>query len=113
MMLIYQLPSANTINVSYACMKIVREKAKLFHAGLDYGECYNGSWYVNASIEEIYTTLLQAVGLRVLIVFVTATPWESSTLLLPMNGSAICVSRLICLWKSIPIMISEWRRLTR
>ena len=76
--LVYQLPSANTIQVSDECVRIIKEKAKLFPDGLDYVECYNGAWYINASIKQIYITLLQAVGLVVLIVFVFLQDWRAA-----------------------------------
>ncbi|HDY64713.1 MAG TPA: efflux RND transporter permease subunit, partial [Phycisphaerae bacterium] len=76
--MVYQLTTANTINVAEGCREQLEELAKSFPSGLKYRITYDASWYINASINEIYRTLFQAVGLVVLIVFVFLQDWRAS-----------------------------------
>ncbi len=76
--MVYQLTTANTIDVATGCREQLLELAKVFPSGLDYRITYDASWYINSSIDEIYTTLFQAVGLVVLIVFLFLQDWRAS-----------------------------------
>ncbi|MBN1554404.1 MAG: multidrug efflux RND transporter permease subunit [Phycisphaerae bacterium] len=76
--MVYQLTTANTIDVAQGCHDQLENLARVFPSGLDYRVTYDASWYINASIDQIYTTLYQAVGLVVLIVFVFLQDWRAS-----------------------------------
>lgn len=83
--MVYQLATANTVEVSRKCREALEELKKGYPDGLAHIVAYDGAWYINASIKEIYITLLQAVGLVILIVFVFLQDWRAS--LIP----SICV----------------------
>ncbi len=64
---IYQTPSANSLAVAKAVHDKMEELSKRFPQGLTYAIPYNTTIFINASINEVYTTLYQA-GILVLIV---------------------------------------------
>jgi HAE1 family hydrophobic/amphiphilic exporter-1 len=64
---IYQTPEANALAVGTAVRAKMAEMAKRFPDGLRWGIPYDTTLFVNASIDEVYTTLYQA-GILVLIV---------------------------------------------
>lgn len=76
--MVYQLTTANTIDVAKGCHDQLVQLAEVFPSGLEYRITYDASWYINSSIDEIYTTLFQAVGLVVLIVFIFLQDWRAS-----------------------------------
>ncbi|MBN1942134.1 MAG: multidrug efflux RND transporter permease subunit [Phycisphaerae bacterium] len=76
--MVYQLTTANTIDVAAGCREQLLKLAEVFPTGLEYRISYDASWYINSSIHEIYTTLYQAVGLVVLIVFLFLQDWRAS-----------------------------------
>ncbi len=64
---IYQTPSANSLAVAQAVKDKMEALSKRFPQGLTYAIPYNTTIFINASINEVYTTLYQA-GILVLIV---------------------------------------------
>ena len=64
---IYQTPSANSLAVAKAVREKMEVLSKRFPEGLTYAIPYNTTIFINASINEVYTTLYQA-GILVLIV---------------------------------------------
>ncbi len=76
--MIYQLPTANTVEVAERCRAVLDQLQSRFPKGVEYTICYDGSWYIDASIKEIYKTLISAVVLVVLIVFVFLQDWRAS-----------------------------------
>jgi HAE1 family hydrophobic/amphiphilic exporter-1 len=64
---IYQSPDANSIAVAKVVAEKMRELARRFPPGLEYGIPYNTTIFIENSINEVYKTLWQA-GVLVLIV---------------------------------------------
>lgn len=67
---IYQLPGENALEVAEGIRERMRELEKAFPEGLDYKIAYDTTMFVTASIKEVIETLLIAVVLVVLTVYV-------------------------------------------
>jgi len=67
---IYQLPGANSLQVSQGIREEMKELAKRFPDEVDYKIAYDTTMFIDASIEEVKTTLLVAVLLVILTVYV-------------------------------------------
>ena len=69
-LLTYMLPGANQIQTAQGIYKTMADLKKFFPAGIDYSISYDTTPAVSASIEGIVHTLLEAVVLVVVVVFV-------------------------------------------
>ncbi|UCF20296.1 MAG: efflux RND transporter permease subunit, partial [Gemmatimonadota bacterium] len=67
---IYQLPGANAVQVAGAVTAAMNELSARFPEGLTYTIPYDSTRYIKQSIREVITTLLMAVVLVVLVVFI-------------------------------------------
>ena len=76
--MIYQLPGANALAVAEGCKASMEELSKQFPAGLAYAIAFDASWFVNASMNEVVTTLFIAVLLVILTVFFFLQDWRAS-----------------------------------
>jgi HAE1 family hydrophobic/amphiphilic exporter-1/multidrug efflux pump len=68
-MIIYQLPGANALDVAAKVQALMEESAKTFPPGLAYEVSYDNTLFVTAALEEVLHTLLEAVVLVILVVF--------------------------------------------
>jgi hydrophobe/amphiphile efflux-1 (HAE1) family protein len=68
-MVIYQLPGANALEVANKIESLMKESSKSFPAGLEYEVSYDNTLFVKAALEEVLHTLFEAVILVVLVVF--------------------------------------------
>lgn len=85
---IYQLPEANAISVAEGIKAKVEELSARFPDGLQAEVIYDTTTFVEASVHEVAETLLIALLLVILVVFVFLQDWRST--LIP--GIAIPVS---------------------
>lgn len=85
---IYQLPDANALSVAQGIHAKMQELEKNFPEGLEYGILYDTTLFVEASIDEVVETLVIALILVILVVFLFLQDWRST--LIP--GIAIPVS---------------------
>ena len=67
---VYQLPGANGLEVAAAVKQVMEEAKKDFPQGLDYVISLDTTLAIEEGISEIITTLFQAVGLVILVVFI-------------------------------------------
>ena len=74
---IYQLPGANALDVAAQVRSKMEELSKRFPERLDYSIPFDTTRFVDASIKEVYTTLFQAVGLVVLVIFIFLQDWRT------------------------------------
>jgi len=85
---VYQLPDANALNLA-AGLKAAMERLSIrFPKDLSYAITYDTTLYVKTSIKEVVITLLQALALVILVVYIFLQDWRST--LIP--GIAIPVS---------------------
>jgi HAE1 family hydrophobic/amphiphilic exporter-1 len=75
---IYQLPDANALDVADAVIEEMERLSAVFPDDLEYKIAYDTTRFVRASIEEVVTTLLIAVLLVVLVVFIFIQDWRST-----------------------------------
>lgn len=75
---IYQLPGSNALDVGQQVKDTLASLAKDFPPGLQYHLVYDTTEFIEASQREVTVTLLQAIGLVVLILFVFLQDWRAT-----------------------------------
>jgi HAE1 family hydrophobic/amphiphilic exporter-1 len=75
---IYQLPGANALKVAGGVQAKLAELSQAFPAGLEYQIPFDTTRFVEASIAEVYTTLLMAVVLVVLVIYLFLQDWRAT-----------------------------------
>ncbi|WP_416667652.1 efflux RND transporter permease subunit [Egbenema bharatensis] len=75
---IYQLPGSNAIDVGRQVKETLAELEKDFPPGLKSFLVYDTTEFIEASQNEVTVTLLQAIGLVVLILFVFLQDWRAT-----------------------------------
>jgi HAE1 family hydrophobic/amphiphilic exporter-1 len=73
-----QLPTANSLDVERAVVEELDRLARSFPPGIRYQVAFNTTDVVEASIREVLTTLVEAIGLVVLVIFVFLQTWRST-----------------------------------
>jgi hydrophobe/amphiphile efflux-1 (HAE1) family protein len=85
---IFQLPDANALDVSRGVRAAMARLAPSFPSGVAHTRPYNTTEFVRVSIEEVVTTLLIAIALVVLTVYVFLQDWRATlipTLTIPVS----------------------------
>jgi HAE1 family hydrophobic/amphiphilic exporter-1 len=75
---IYQLPTANALNVASRVNAKMAELAKSFPQGLTYTVPFDTTRFVNASIHEVYKTLIEAAVLVLIVILVFLQDWRAT-----------------------------------
>jgi hydrophobe/amphiphile efflux-1 (HAE1) family protein len=79
---IFQLPGTNSISTANAVYRKMEELKARFPKGLEYSLPYDTTLYVRASIQDVVVTLLEGVGLVMLVVLLFLESWRAA--LVPM-----------------------------
>jgi HAE1 family hydrophobic/amphiphilic exporter-1 len=74
---IFQLPEANAINVAEAVRSKMDQLAKAFPPGLVYSVPFDTTVFVQASINEVYVTLIEAAILVLIVILVFLQDWRA------------------------------------
>jgi hydrophobic/amphiphilic exporter-1 (mainly G- bacteria), HAE1 family len=74
----FQLPGSNALDVAAAVRASMTELKKHFPPGMDYEVSLDTTAPVKAGIQEILITLLEAIGLVVLVVFIFLQSWRAT-----------------------------------
>jgi HAE1 family hydrophobic/amphiphilic exporter-1 len=77
-MAIYQLPGSNAVQTALAVNKRIKELAATFPSGISYDVPLDTTKAVTAGIREILFTLLEALGLVVIVVFIFLQGWRAT-----------------------------------
>ncbi len=79
-MAVYQLPGANALEVARQIREKLRDLSGRgnWPAGLNYDVPFDTTKFVEASIEEVYSTIFIAIALVVLVIFVFLQDWRST-----------------------------------
>ena len=77
---ILQTPGSNSLAIAKAVKAEMTRLAERFPPGLIYEIPYDSSRFVEASFREVIITLLQAVGLVVLVIFVFLQDWRTTVI---------------------------------
>ncbi len=75
---IYQSPGSNAVNVRDQCDATMKELSKEFPTGITYKKGLDTVEFVEASIEEVLMTLLEAFVLVFIVVFIFLQDWRAT-----------------------------------
>ena len=75
---IFQTPEANSIELSNSAREVMAELSQTFPEGIDYTIVYDPTRFVQASIDSVILTLLEAIFLVVLVVIIFLQTWRAS-----------------------------------
>jgi HAE1 family hydrophobic/amphiphilic exporter-1 len=75
---IYQSPGSNAVNAAKGVRQLMERLKQRFPSGLDYEISLDTTLAVTAATEEIYKTLLEAMLLVILVVFVFLQGWRAT-----------------------------------
>src|SRR4051812_47514203 len=75
---IFQAPGSNALAISDNVRKTMAEIKKNMPEGIDYQIVYDPTQFIRASIEAVVHTLLEAIGLVVLVVILFLQTWRAS-----------------------------------
>ena len=75
---VYMLPGANAIDVSKNVREAMDEISANFPEGLNYEIPFDITDYISESISEVYKTLFEALGLVILVVFLSLQSWRAT-----------------------------------
>ncbi|MCH9809462.1 MAG: multidrug efflux RND transporter permease subunit [Alphaproteobacteria bacterium] len=75
---VYQLPDANALDVAVGVKKEIERLSQRFPEDLKAKVTYDTTVYVETSMREVLITLLQALALVVLVVFIFLQDWRST-----------------------------------
>ncbi|MFA6292217.1 MAG: efflux RND transporter permease subunit, partial [Victivallales bacterium] len=78
LLMVFQLPEANGLQIGQQCKKRLDELKKNFPPDLDYGIQYDTTKFIKASIDEVVKTLYEAVFLVILVTFLFLQSWRST-----------------------------------
>jgi HAE1 family hydrophobic/amphiphilic exporter-1 len=74
---IFQTPGANALDVEHAIEAKMAELARVFPQGLTYAVPFDTTVFVNASIHEVYKTLIEAAVLVLIVILVFLQDWRA------------------------------------
>ena len=74
---IFQTPGANALDVERVVQAKMRELSRKFPQGLTYSTPYDTTVFVNASIDEVYKTLIGAAILVLIVILVFLQDWRA------------------------------------
>jgi multidrug efflux pump len=77
---VYQQAGANALEVSKNVRAALEELKKSFPAGLDYAIALDTTKFVQASIDEVVKTLMEAIVLVILVVFIFLQSWRATVI---------------------------------
>lgn len=75
---VFQRPGTNALQASDEVIKRMESLKRDFPAGIDYTVVYNPTEFIAASVNEVYKTLFEAIGLVVLVVLVFLQSWRTA-----------------------------------
>lgn len=119
--IIYLAPGANAVKTAESVMKFVEDAKHNFPAGIDFVVPYNSTMFVKAAIEDVVKTLLEAIGLVILVVFLFLQNWRATVIplltvpvsiigtfaLFPLLGFSINITSMFGLVLAIGIVVDD------
>ena len=76
--LVYQLPGSNALEVSKQVRAALKDMRAFFPEGLEYKIPYDTTIFVDVAIKQVYITLLEAVALVFLVLFLFLQDWRAT-----------------------------------
>ena len=119
--ILYLSPGANAVATAKAVRAYMDQARKSFPAGIDYIIPYDSTMFVRAAISDVLLTLLAAVGLVILVVFVFLQNWRATLIplltvpvavvgtfaLFPILGFTINITSMFGLVLAIGIVVDD------
>ena len=120
-LIVYLSPGANAVATANRIRKFMEQAKKSFPAGMDYLIPYDSTVFVHAAIHEVLLTLLAAVGLVILVVFIFLQNWRATLIplltvpvaivgtfaLFPLFGFSINLTSMFGLVLAIGIVVDD------
>src|ERR1700722_17507338 len=76
--IVFLSPGANAVETGDRVLAYMKQASQSFPAGIQYQVNYDSTRFVRSSIREVVITLLEAVGLVVLVVFIFLQNWRAT-----------------------------------
>jgi hydrophobic/amphiphilic exporter-1 (mainly G- bacteria), HAE1 family len=95
---IYQLPGSNALQVATAVEAQIETLSKSFPPGLKAQVAFDTTPFVEISLEEVLQTLIEAICLVVLVIFVFLQDWRTTiipTIAIPVSLIGTCAALLV------------------
>jgi hydrophobe/amphiphile efflux-1 (HAE1) family protein len=119
--IVFLSPGANAVETSNQVNAFMKQAKLNFPAGVDYQVTYDSTRFVRASIQDVVFTLLAAVGLVILVVFIFLQNWRATLIplltvpvavigaiaLFPLLGFSINITSMFGLVLSIGIVVDD------
>ncbi len=119
--IVFLSPGANAVETSNQVNAFMKQAKLNFPAGVDYSIPYDSTRFVRASIQDVVFTLLAAIGLVILVVFVFLQNWRATLIplltvpvavigaiaLFPLLGFSINITSMFGLVLSIGIVVDD------
>ncbi|MEO8597708.1 MAG: multidrug efflux RND transporter permease subunit [Candidatus Solibacter sp.] len=119
--IVYLAPGANAVETADAVIKYMDSVKSSFPKGVDYVVPYNSTMFVRAAIKDVMVTLLEAIGLVILVVFVFLQNWRATLIPLltvpvavigtfavfPLLGFSINITSMFGLVLAIGIVVDD------
>ncbi len=74
----FQRPGTNALDAAASVKKVMEQVKKNFPPDVEYRIAYNPTEFIEESIQEVYKTLYEAVGLVVLVVLIFLQSWRTA-----------------------------------
>ena len=119
--IVYLSPGANAVQTAERVRKYLDQIKTGFPSEMDYVISYNSTMFVNAAIKDVMTTLFEAIGLVILVVFLFLQNWRATLIplltvpvavvgtlaLFPLLGFSINITSMFGLVLSIGIVVDD------
>ena len=119
--IIYLSPGANAVQTADEVRKYMEKAKQSFPAGVDYVIPYDSTMFVRAAIKDVVITLLEAIGLVILVVFIFLQNWRATLIplltvpvavvgtfaLFPILGFTINITSMFGLVLAIGIVVDD------
>ena len=76
--IIFQRPGSNALETAAAVIEAMEDMSKQFPTGVAYDIIYNPTEFIEESVNAVYTTIFEAVGLVILVIIVFLQSWRAS-----------------------------------
>src|SRR4051812_18225706 len=119
--IVYLAPGANAVETADQVIKYMDSVKASFPKGIDYVVPYNSTMFVRAAIKDVLVTLMEAIGLVILVVFIFLQNWRATLIPLltvpvavigtfavfPLLGFSINITSMFGLVLAIGIVVDD------
>src|SRR5918993_3601334 len=119
--IIFLSPGANAVQTANAVQAYMKEAKRTFPEGIDYIVPYDSTMFVRTAISDVVTTLVEAVILVILVVFIFLQSWRATLIplltvpvsvigtfaLFPLLGFSINITSMFGLVLAIGIVVDD------